>query len=98
MRVEEFVILVAPAGTFFSGTAWQPTVNVLCSISENYFPAVATGTMAACSGASYAGLRFARALWGETLDLPLAKRKYDNLNSDASLSVAIGGATGMIIL
>eukprot|EP00467_Chlorarachnion_reptans_P003094 CAMPEP_0114510994 /NCGR_PEP_ID=MMETSP0109-20121206/14110_1 /TAXON_ID=29199 /ORGANISM="Chlorarachnion reptans, Strain CCCM449" /LENGTH=296 /DNA_ID=CAMNT_0001690391 /DNA_START=57 /DNA_END=947 /DNA_ORIENTATION=- len=84
-------------GTFFSGTAWQPVVNVLCDVTGNFFPAVAAGTMVACGSAFYAGLRVGRALWGETLGLPVAKRDYDNLNSDAGLSVAIGGATAMFV-
>jgi len=84
-------------GTFFSGTAWQPVVNVLVNLTDNFFPAVAAGTMIACGSAFYAGLRVGRALWGESLGLPIAKRDYENLNSDAGLSVAIGGATAMFV-
>eukprot|EP00466_Bigelowiella_natans_P009116 jgi/Bigna1/53668/estExt_Genewise1Plus.C_220132 len=84
-------------GTFFSGTAWQPVVNALVSLTDNFFPAVAAGTMIACGSAFYAGLRVGRALWGETLGLPVAERDYENLNSDAGLSVAIGGATAMFV-
>eukprot|EP00465_Bigelowiella_longifila_P012199 CAMPEP_0185263724 /NCGR_PEP_ID=MMETSP1359-20130426/16056_1 /TAXON_ID=552665 /ORGANISM="Bigelowiella longifila, Strain CCMP242" /LENGTH=261 /DNA_ID=CAMNT_0027851461 /DNA_START=145 /DNA_END=930 /DNA_ORIENTATION=- len=84
-------------GTLFSGTAWQPVVNALVSMTDNFFPAVAAGTMIACGSAFYAGLRVGRALWGEVLGLPVAERDYENLNSDAGLSVAIGGATAMFV-
>ena len=83
-------------GTFCSGTAWQLIVNLLCSVTDS-FPLVGAGTMAVCGASFYAGLRLGRALWGETLGLPVAKRDYENLCSDAGLSIAIGGATGMFV-
>jgi len=82
--------------TACSGTAWQPIVNLLCSVTDS-FPLIGGGTMVVCGSAFYAGLRLARAFWGETLGLPIAKRDYENLCSDAGLSIAIGGATGMFV-
>eukprot|EP00469_Lotharella_globosa_P016781 CAMPEP_0167821786 /NCGR_PEP_ID=MMETSP0112_2-20121227/7034_1 /TAXON_ID=91324 /ORGANISM="Lotharella globosa, Strain CCCM811" /LENGTH=291 /DNA_ID=CAMNT_0007722881 /DNA_START=96 /DNA_END=971 /DNA_ORIENTATION=- len=84
-------------GTFFSGTAWQPVVNALVTLSNNNFPITAAGTMVACGSMFYAGLRVGRALWGETMGAAIAARNYENLCSDAGLSVAIGGATAMFV-
>eukprot|EP00954_Amorphochlora_amoebiformis_P020719 1341344-Amorphochlora_amoeboformis.AAC.1 len=84
-------------GTFCSGTAWQPVVNALVTLTNNNFPMTGAGTMVICGSAFYVGLRLGRIIWGETFSMPIAKRDYENLLSDAGLSVAIGGATGIFV-
>jgi len=84
-------------GTFCSGTAWQPTVNALVTLTGNNFPMTAAGTMVVCGSAFYVGLRLGRIIWGESFGMKVAAREYENLSSDAGLSIAVGGATAMFV-
>lgn len=79
----------------FSGTAWQPVVNMLTSTGA-HFSAVAAGTTALCGLAFFTGLRVARIAYSPIMS-GVAPNDYSNLKADALLSVAIGGATGAFV-
>jgi hypothetical protein len=87
-------ILLASAA-FCSGTAWQPIVNALqganLSFNEVFF-----GTWAGCGMAFYGGLRVGRTILSGYLE-HVHEPTYENSKNDASLSVAIGGATGFFV-
>ena len=77
--------------TFLSGFVWQPICNVL---ETQPFLVAATGVGVGCGSAFFTGLRLGRRL------LPFPAVDYatnTNLRDDASLSVAIGGATGTFV-
>jgi len=83
------------SAAFCSGTLWQPLVNVLQGANLS-FSQVFFGTWVGCGSAFYLGLRAGRTF----LSGPLAyieEPTYDNSKNDASLSVAIGGATGFFV-
>eukprot|EP00527_Entomoneis_sp_CCMP2396_P000150 CAMPEP_0198154260 /NCGR_PEP_ID=MMETSP1443-20131203/67934_1 /TAXON_ID=186043 /ORGANISM="Entomoneis sp., Strain CCMP2396" /LENGTH=311 /DNA_ID=CAMNT_0043820903 /DNA_START=8 /DNA_END=943 /DNA_ORIENTATION=+ len=83
------------SAAFCSGTAWQPLVNAFQGANLP-FNQVFVGTWVGCGMAFYLGLRAARSI----LSGPLAhieEPTYENSKSDASLSVAIGGATGFFV-
>jgi len=82
------------SAAFCSGFAWQPTVNLLQAASLPWI-GVAGGTWVVCGAAFYGGLRLGRVGYGSLgmVDGP----SYDNVKTDASLSVAIGGATGAFV-
>jgi len=80
---------------FCSGTAWQPIVNALQGANLS-FNEVFAGTWIGCGAAFYVGLRAGRTLLSGAMthiDEPTNK----NLKNDASLSMAIGGATGFFV-
>lgn len=83
------------SAAFCSGTAWQPLVNALqganLSFSEVFF-----GTWAGCGLAFYGGLRVGRTILSGYLE-HVHEPTYENSKTDASLSVAIGGATGFFV-
>lgn len=87
-------ILLASAA-FCSGTAWQPLVNAFqgagLSFNEVFF-----GTWAGCGLAFYGGLRVGRTLLSGPFE-HIHEPTYENSKTDASLSVAIGGATGFFV-
>lgn len=87
-------ILLASAA-FCSGTAWQPLVNAFqgagLSFNEVFF-----GTWAGCGLAFYGGLRVGRTLLSGPFKY-IQEPTYENSKTDASLSVAIGGATGFFV-
>ena len=83
------------SAAFCSGTAWQPLVNALQGANLS-FGEVFTGTWVGCGLAFYGGLRVGRTIlsgYMEHIDEPT----YENSKNDASLSVAIGGATGFFV-
>lgn len=83
------------SAAFCSGTAWQPLVNALQGANLS-FNEVFLGTWAGCGLAFYGGLRVGRTI----LSGPMAhieEPTYENSKNDASLSVAIGGATGFFV-
>lgn len=79
------------SAAFCSGFAWQPIVNFWQGMSVD-FNTVFAGTWAGCGLAFYTGLRIGRIVmpWMPSGD-------YRNLKNDASLSVAIGGATAVFV-
>ena len=87
-------ILLASAA-FCSGTAWQPLVNALQGANLS-FNEVFLGTWAGCGLAFYGGLRVGRTLLSGPFE-HIHEPTYENSKTDASLSVAIGGATGFFV-
>jgi hypothetical protein len=83
------------SAAFCSGTAWQPLVNVLQG-ADLPFTQVFLGTWAGCGLAFYGGLRVTRTLLSGKLQY-VHEPTYENSKTDASLSVAIGGATGFFV-
>lgn len=80
---------------FCSGTAWQPLVNALQGANLP-FSGVFMGTWVGCGVSFYLGLRIARTI----LSGPMAyieEPTFENQKNDASLSAAIGGATGFFV-
>lgn len=72
------------SAAFCSGTAWQPTVDLLSDT-----PLVVVGTGAVCAGVFLVGLRAGRRVYPVPRDVPLAK--------DAQLAASIGGACGAFV-
>ena len=80
---------------FCSGTAWQPIVNALQGANLP-FNSVFMGTWAGCGVAFYLGLRAARTILSGPMKY-IEEPTYENHKNDASLSAAIGGATGFFV-
>ena len=80
---------------FCSGTAWQPIVNVLQGANLP-FNSVFFGTWAGCGVAFYLGLRVGRSVLSGPLTY-IEEPTYENQKNDASLSMAIGGATAFFV-
>lgn len=87
-------ILLASAA-FCSGGLWQPLVDVLQGANLS-FGSVFMGTWAGCGTAFYAGLRIGRTIFPSILEY-VEEPTYENSKTDASLSIAIGGATGFFV-
>lgn len=87
-------ILLATAA-FCSGTAWQPLVNAFQGANLS-FTEVFLGTWAGCGLAFYGGLRVGRTILSGPFE-HIHEPSYENSTADASLSVAIGGATGFFV-
>lgn len=83
------------SAAFCSGTAWQPVVNALQGANLS-FSSVFAGTWVACGTAFYLGLRGGRTILSGFLE-HIHEPTYENSKTDASLSVAIGGATGFFV-
>jgi hypothetical protein len=83
------------SAAFCSGTAWQPLVNALQG-AELPFADVVLGTWIGCGAAFYTGLRVGRTILSSPLKY-IEEPTYENSKNDASLSVAIGGATGFFV-
>lgn len=93
-REIDTAILLASAA-FCSGTLWQPLVNVLQG-SNLSFNSVFLGTWVGCGTAFYAGLRIGRTILPSFCEY-VEEPTYTNSKTDASLSIAIGGATGFFV-
>ena len=87
--------ILLSSAAFCSGTAWQPLVNALQGANLS-FAEVFTGTWVGCGVAFYAGLRAGRTILSGYLT-HVEEPTYDNSKTDASLSIAIGGATGFFV-
>jgi hypothetical protein len=87
-------VLLASAA-FCSGSLWQPLVDVLQGANLS-FAGVFTGTWIGCGTAFYAGLRVGRTILPAICKY-VEEPTYENSKTDASLSVAIGGATGFFV-
>lgn len=87
-------VLLASAA-FCSGSLWQPLVDVLQGANLS-FSAVFCGTWVGCGTAFYAGLRAGRTIFPSILEY-VEEPTYENSKTDASLSMAIGGATGFFV-
>ena len=81
--------------TLCSGTAWQPTVNILQSIGLSFL-GVFVGTWIACTYAFKFGLQVGRALYFTKL-IHVQKSTWENSQTDFALSIAIGGATAFFV-
>lgn len=79
-----------------SGTAWQPIVNVLDGFGMSFTPAAIITTML-CGSCFYFGLRMGRMVYGNGMGMSIPGNNYDNLKSDAQLSLSIGGAAGAFV-
>jgi hypothetical protein len=87
-------ILLASAAVC-SGTVWQPIVNALQG-ADLPFQAVVAGTWVGCGTAFYLGLRAGRTILPGFLKY-VDEPTFENSTKDASLSMAIGGATGFFV-
>ena len=83
------------SAAFCSGTAWQPLVDALQGANLS-FTGVFTGTWVGCGLAFYGGLRAGRTILSGYLS-HVEEPTYENSKNDASLSAAIGGATGFFV-
>ena len=83
------------SAAFCSGTAWQPLVDALQGANLS-FSGVFTGTWVGCGLAFYGGLRAGRTILSGYLS-HVEEPTYENSKNDASLSAAIGGATGFFV-
>eukprot|EP00946_MAST-07B_sp_MAST-7B-sp1_P004689 g4689.t1 len=88
--------LLLGSAAFCSGTAWQPTVNLLHDTLGLGFTPSAALTMAACGTAFFGGLRLFRAVFSPVL-YGVEESNYANLKADAALSVSVGAATGAFV-
>lgn len=93
-REFETGILLSSAA-FCSGSLWQPLVDVLQGANLS-FGGVFCGTWIGCGTAFYAGLRIGRTILPSFCQY-VEEPTYDNSKADASLSIAIGGATGFFV-
>merc|ERR1712151_1108338 len=91
MRREADTGILLGSAAFCSGTVWQPLVNAL-QAAELSFQRVMAGTWVGCGVAFYTGLRVGRTILSSPLKY-IEEPTYENSKNDASLSVAIGGAT-----
>mmetsp|Transcript_15122 Transcript_15122/g.18430 ORF Transcript_15122/g.18430 Transcript_15122/m.18430 type:complete len:299 (+) Transcript_15122:147-1043(+) len=83
------------SAAFCSGSLWQPLVDTLQGANLP-FSAVFAGTWVGCGTAFYAGLRAGRTILPGFLEY-VDEPTYENSKLDASLSIAIGGATGFFV-
>lgn len=87
--------LLLSSAAFCSGSLWQPLVDVLQGANLP-FSTVFCGTWLGCGTAFYAGLRIGRTVFPSLLEY-VEEPTYENSKTDASLSIAIGGATGFFV-
>lgn len=90
------VAALLATAAFHAGTAWQPIVNFLHEQANCTFNQTLGGTMLGCGLMFFVGLRVGRGLYSSFMPA-VAAPAYDNLKTDASLSVAIGGATACFV-
>lgn len=83
------------SAAFCSGTVWQPIVNALQGANLS-FSEVFAGTWVGCGAAFYLGLRAARTVLSGFLS-EVHEPTYKNSQTDAWLSLSIGGATGFFV-
>jgi hypothetical protein len=95
MKREMHTGILLASAAFCSGTAWQPLVNAFQGANLS-FNEVFLGTWAGCGLAFYGGLRVGRTILSGYLE-HVHEPTYENSKTDASLSVAIGGATGFFV-
>lgn len=95
MKREAHTGILLGSAAFCSGTAWQPLVDALQGANLS-FMGVFAGTWVGCGTAFYLGLRAGRTILSGYLE-HVHGPTYENSKTDASLSVAIGGATGFFV-
>jgi hypothetical protein len=83
------------SAAFCSGTAWQPIVDSLQGANLSFMQ-VFSGTWVGCGVAFYLGLRAGRTVLSGFME-HVEEPTYENSKNDASLSSAIGGATGFFV-
>ena len=81
---------------FFSGTTWQPLVNLLHDTLHLSFNTSVGLTTIGCGTAFYIGLRLARSAYSPFL-YGVEPTNYSNLKADAALSLSVGAATGCFV-
>ena len=82
------------SAAFCSGAVWQPLVNFL-QLTNAPFIQVAGCTWAVCGFAFFTGLRVFRIVYSPILSIE--PNNYKNCKNDASLSLAIGGASSAFV-
>jgi|EP00979_Chaetoceros_neogracilis_P018422 hypothetical protein len=95
MKRERDTGILLGSAAFCSGSVWQPLVTMLQG-ADFSFLSVFTGTWIGCGTAFYLGLRGARTILPGFLEY-VEEPTYENSKNDASLSIAIGGATGFFV-
>jgi hypothetical protein len=95
MKREAHIGVLLGSAAFCSGTAWQPLVDALQGANLS-FTGVFAGTWVGCGTAFYLGLRASRTVLSGFME-HVHEPTYENSKTDASLSVAIGGATGFFV-
>jgi hypothetical protein len=95
MKREGQIGFLLGTAAFFSGTAWQPIVNLLQGANLP-FVQVFAGTWLGCGTAFYVGLRCARTVLSGSME-HIHEPTFENSKNDKSLSAAIGGATGFFV-
>jgi len=95
MKRELHTGILLGSAAFCSGTLWQPLVDALQGANLSFMQ-VFTGTWVGCGTAFYLGLRAGRTILSGPLEY-VNGPTYENSKTDASLSVAIGGATGFFV-
>ena len=88
--------LLLGTAAFFSGTTWQPLVNLLHDTLHLSFNTSCGLTMIGCGSAFYIGLRCGRMVLSPFLR-GVEATNYANLKADAALSVSVGAATGCFV-
>ena len=88
--------LLLGTAAFFSGTTWQPLVNLLHDTLHLSFNTSCGLTMVGCGSAFYIGLRCGRMVLSSFLR-GVEATNYANLKADAALSVSVGAATGCFV-
>jgi hypothetical protein len=87
--------LLLSSAAFCSGSVWQPIVNTLQTL-QLPLSHVVTGTWIGCGFAFYIGLRGSRSIFSGLQYIEEPTR--ENISTDLSLSLSIGGATGCFVL
>lgn len=82
------------SAAFCSGAVWQPLVNFL-QLTNAPFVHVAGATWLCCGMVFFGGCRLFRILYSPIL--AIEPNNYKNCKNDASLSLAIGGASGAFV-
>jgi hypothetical protein len=95
MTKEVHTGILLGSAAFCSGTAWQPLVDTFQGANLSFLQVFA-GTWVGCGAAFYLGLRVGRTILSGYLE-HVQEPTYENSKNDASLSVAIGGATGFFV-
>jgi len=95
MKRERDTGILLGSAAFCSGSIWQPLVTMLQG-ADLSFPNVFAATWIGCGTAFYLGLRGARTVLPGFLKY-VEEPTYENSKHDASLSIAIGSATGFFV-
>ena len=95
MKSEVQTATLLGGAAFFSGSAWQPALNMMNAMNLNFTGAF-VGVGVACTWAFFIGLRVWRRFLAPTMGA-VERKNYQNLKSDVQLSIAIGSATAFFV-